>query len=83
VKGVLKSRTPRLCFRLDNAYNEQELRDWTARSRTDWLREDESVCEFKMDGMSLALILSRRQLTDGVTRGDGSVGEALSCDDEQ
>ena len=41
---------------LDNAYNEQELRDWDRRVRESAGNEKlEYVCELKLDGMSLAL----------------------------
>ena len=64
---------------LDNAYTEEELRDWERRvhelsgeSRVDY------VCELKLDGMSLALRFEGGKLALGITRGDGTVGEDVT-----
>ena len=47
---------------LDNTYNEDELRDWERRVHELSGRKDvDYVCELKLDGMSLALHLRRRQ----------------------
>src|SRR6476646_3060100 len=60
---------------LDNAYSEEELRDWERRVHDLSGREDvEFVCELKLDGMSLALRYESGKLLRGITRGDGSVG---------
>ena len=69
---------------LDNAYNEQELRDWERRVRELSGRNDvEYVCELKLDGLSMALRYvrdehGRSKLALGITRGDGSVGEDVT-----
>src|SRR3989440_12658883 len=51
-EGFIKVEHSRPLLSLDNAYNEQELRDWERRVRelagTDNI---EYVCEFKLDGM--------------------------------
>jgi DNA ligase (NAD+) len=64
---------------LDNAYNEQELRDWDRRVR-ELAGSDkiEYVCEMKLDGMSMALTYEHGHLLRGVTRGDGSIGEDVT-----
>jgi len=78
-EGFVKVQHSRLMLSLDNAFNEQELRNWERRVRelagTDKI---EYVCEFKMDGMSLALGYRGGKLERGVTRGDGSVGEDVT-----
>jgi DNA ligase (NAD+) len=78
-EGFVKVEHSRPMLSLDNAYNEQELRDWERRVRelagTDRI---EYVCEFKLDGMSLALTYRGGKLHTGVTRGDGSVGEDVT-----
>ena len=78
-EGFVKVQHSRPMLSLDNAFNEQELRNWERRVRelagTDTI---EYVCEFKMDGMSLALGYRGGKLERGVTRGDGSVGEDVS-----
>jgi DNA ligase (NAD+) len=64
---------------LDNTYNEDELRDWERRVHELSGRKDEDyVCELKLDGMSLALIYEDGKLMRGITRGDGTVGEDVT-----
>jgi DNA ligase (NAD+) len=78
-EGFTKVVHSRPLLSLDNAYNEQELRDWDRRvhelAGSDKI---EYVCEFKLDGMSLALTYEQGKLLRGVTRGDGSVGEDVT-----
>src|SRR5271167_3865923 len=64
---------------LDNAYTEDELRDWERRMHemSGELRVD-YVCELKLDGMSLALRFEGGKLALGITRGDGTVGEDVT-----
>src|SRR5215510_4172879 len=78
-EGFVKVQHSRPMLSLDNAYNEQELRDWERRVR-ELAGSDkiEYVCEYKMDGMSLALGYRGGKLERGVTRGDGSVGEDVT-----
>ena len=78
-EGFVKVEHSRPMLSLDNAYNEQELRDWAARVRElAGAEKIEYVCEFKLDGMSLALTYEDGKLLRGVTRGDGSVGEDVT-----
>jgi DNA ligase (NAD+) len=71
---------------LDNAYNEQELREWDRRVRDLSGRADvEYVCELKLDGLSMALRYASDQYDRGksklvlaLTRGDGSIGEDVT-----
>jgi DNA ligase (NAD+) len=65
---------------LDNAFDEQELRDWEARlSRAlDGARPTYSV-EPKIDGLSIAVHYRDGLLERGVTRGDGTVGEDVTA----
>ena len=64
---------------LDNAYSEEELRDWERRVHELSGRSDvEYMCELKLDGMSLALVYKDGFLERGITRGDGSVGEDVT-----
>ena len=78
-EGFVKVEHSRPMLSLDNAYNEQELRDWDRRAR-ELAGSDkiEYVCEFKLDGMSLALTYENGRLLRGVTRGDGAVGEDVT-----
>ena len=64
---------------LDNAYNEEDLRNWERRVHELSGRKDvEFVCELKLDGMSLALRYEDGKLVRGITRGDGSMGEDVT-----
>ena len=64
---------------LDNAYSEEELRDWERRVHELSGRSDvEYMCELKLDGMSLALVYADSRLERGITRGDGTVGEDVT-----
>src|SRR5262245_57491770 len=67
---------------LENAYNEDELREFHARlCRGLDVREDSAipyVAELKIDGVSLALTYDRGRLVRGVTRGDGVTGEDVT-----
>src|ERR1700681_268435 len=64
---------------LDNAYSEEELRNWERRVHELTGRKDvEYVCELKLDGMSLALRYEDGKLVRGITRGDGSTGEDVT-----
>src|SRR5947207_2196664 len=64
---------------LENAYAEEELRDWHRRVMQ--LAGTESVdyvTELKIDGLSVALIYENGLLGKGVTRGDGRTGEVVT-----
>ncbi|HZU32123.1 MAG TPA: NAD-dependent DNA ligase LigA [Candidatus Angelobacter sp.] len=78
-EGFIKVVHSRPMLSLDNAYNEQELRDWDRRVR-ELAGSDkiEYVCELKLDGMSMALTYEDGRLLRGVTRGDGSIGEDVT-----
>jgi DNA ligase (NAD+) len=78
-EGFVKVEHSRPMLSLDNAYNEQELRDWDRRvHELAGSEKIEYVCEFKLDGMSLALTYQDGHLLRGVTRGDGTVGEDVT-----
>jgi DNA ligase (NAD+) len=64
---------------LENAYSEEELRDWGRRAVQ--LAETEAVdyvAELKIDGLSVSLIYEDGVLSKGVTRGDGRTGEVVT-----
>jgi DNA ligase (NAD+) len=78
-EGFVKVKHSSPMLSLDNAYSEEELRDWERRVHELSGRNDvEYMCELKLDGMSLALHYSDGQLVRGITRGDGSVGEDVT-----
>src|ERR1700759_1986696 len=78
-EGFVKVEHSSPMLSLDNAYNEQELRDWerrvhelTGESAVDY------VCELKLDGLSMTLRYEGSRFLRGVTRGDGSIGEDVT-----
>jgi DNA ligase (NAD+) len=78
-EGFVKVKHSSPMLSLDNAYSEEELRDWERRVHELSGRTDvEYMCELKLDGMSLALRYADGQLERGVTRGDGSEGEDVT-----
>src|SRR5688500_11658007 len=68
---------------LDNAYTDDELREFDARVRRGLGLADDApplayVAELKIDGLSLALTYENGRLVRGVTRGDGIRGEDVT-----
>src|SRR6204780_4325671 len=79
-EGFVKAKHSSPMLSLDNAYSEEELRDWERRVHELSGRTDlEYMCELKLDGMSLALVYSNGHLERGITRGDGTVGEDVTA----
>ena len=79
-EGFVKARHSSPMLSLDNAYSEEELRDWERRVHELTGRSDvEYMCELKLDGMSLALRYNGGQLERGITRGDGNEGEDVTA----
>jgi DNA ligase (NAD+) len=78
-EGFVKVQHSSPMLSLDNAYNEQELRDWERRvHELTGEKSVEYVCELKLDGLSMALRYEKGRFLRGVTRGDGSVGEDVT-----
>jgi DNA ligase (NAD+) len=69
---------------LDNAYSEEELREFDARVRRglaaagEPVEQVDYVAELKIDGLSLALTYENGALVRGATRGDGVRGEEVT-----
>ncbi|MFP3978618.1 NAD-dependent DNA ligase LigA [Marinobacter sp. KMM 10035] len=66
---------------LDNAFNEDEIRDFDRRVR-ERLGTDEDVeyvCEPKLDGLAVSLHYEQGSLTRAATRGDGYAGEDITA----
>jgi DNA ligase (NAD+) len=83
-EGFQKVRHSRAMLSLDNAYSEEELRDWDRRVHE--LAGNlpvEFTAELKLDGLSMALHYEAApdggaRLARGLTRGDGQVGEDVT-----
>jgi DNA ligase (NAD+) len=83
-EGFAKAAHSRAMLSLDNAYNEEELRDWDRRVHE--LAGNlpvEYTAELKLDGLSVALRYEpvedgSARLALGLTRGDGQTGEEVT-----
>lgn len=66
---------------LDNAFSEEELRDFDRRirERLKTSGEIEYVCEPKLDGLAVSLHYESGILTRAATRGDGYTGEDITA----
>jgi DNA ligase (NAD+) len=78
-----KVRHSRPMLSLDNAFDEQDVRDFTDRIRR-FLglkaeQDIELVAEPKIDGLSIALRYEKGRFVQGATRGDGEVGEEVTA----
>jgi DNA ligase (NAD+) len=84
-EGFAKVAHSRPMLSLDNVNSEEGLRDWDRRVRE--LAGEGAVisyvCEYKLDGLSMALHYNSvadaaAYLVRGVTRGDGTIGEDVT-----
>ena len=78
-EGFIKVRHSSPMLSLDNALNEQELRDFDRRVH-DLLGHGDYgyVVELKMDGLSMAARFEDGRFQQAVTRGDGEIGEDVT-----
>src|ERR1700690_1606753 len=78
-EGFVKAKHSSPMLSLDNAYSEEELRDWERRgAELSGGPAPQYMCELNLDGMSLALVYSDGRLERGITRGDGNIGEDVT-----
>src|SRR5579875_734913 len=84
-EGFAKVEHSRPMLSLDNVNSEEELRDWARRAHelAGAGAKLAYVCEFKLDGLSMALWYREgangaAYLTRGLTRGDGTTGEDVT-----
>ncbi|MDQ2841389.1 MAG: NAD-dependent DNA ligase LigA [Acidobacteriota bacterium] len=78
-EGFVKVAHSSPMLSLDNALNEDELRDFDARVRSFLKAEPyKYVAELKLDGLSMAAQYSGDRLERALTRGDGRVGEEVT-----
>src|SRR5713101_1612318 len=78
-EGFVKVAHSSPMLSLDNALNEDEMREFDRRVR-DLLKGEryEYVAELKMDGLSMAAHFRKGRFAQAVTRGDGLVGEDVT-----
>src|SRR5260370_8830900 len=78
-EGFVKVAHSSPMLSLDNALNQDEMREFDRRVR-DLLRGEayEYVAELKLDGLSMAAHYQDGRLRQAVTRGDGRVGEDIT-----
>ncbi len=76
---TVRHATPMLS--LDNAYNEEEAREFDARLKRALGIDHELsyIAELKIDGLSMALTYEKHELVRGATRGDGTQGEDVTA----
>jgi DNA ligase (NAD+) len=78
-EGFVKVPHSSAMLSLDNALNEEELRDFDNRVRNLLKSETfEYVAELKLDGLSMAAQYQDDRLVRALTRGDGRVGEEVT-----
>jgi len=63
---------------LDNAFSIEDVDAWLARVGKE-AGDHELVCEPKIDGLSISLTYVDGELTQGLTRGDGTQGEDVTA----
>ena len=77
--GFTAVKHRRAMLSLDNALNEDALREFDRRVRESLGRLTvDYVCEHKFDGLSVSLQYENARLARGVTRGDGTTGEDVT-----
>jgi len=77
----VKHKMPMLS--LNNAFDEEDVREWEERNRRflklSEAEEIEYVCELKIDGLSFSARYENGNFVQGITRGDGEVGENITA----
>lgn len=65
-------------YSLDNSYSVEDLQDWEKRIEKSLGEKIEFVCELKYDGASISILYENGELTQAVTRGDGTQGDEIT-----
>jgi len=80
--GFEKVRHPSPMLSLNDAFSEQDIKDWLKRNKKlldeEKSREWDYYCELKLDGLAIELIYEKGILKTAATRGDGLVGEEVT-----
>ena len=82
-EGFSKAEHASPMLSLDNAFGEEDVREFTARVRRFLGLESEAPLEFlaepKIDGLSISLTYVNGVLQRATTRGDGTMGEVVTA----
>lgn len=78
--GFKKIRHSSRMLSLNDVFNEQEFNDWLRRiSKLAGKQDFELFVDIKMDGLACAVVYQDGLLIQGITRGDGFVGEDVTA----
>ncbi len=80
LKEFNKVRHEELMLSFNDAFSEEEMRSWFTRAENYLGKKvsPEFYVELKIDGLAIELIYENGILTQGVTRGDGLIGEDVT-----
>ncbi|WP_313384251.1 NAD-dependent DNA ligase LigA [Chishuiella sp.] len=83
VGGMITKKFPTIVhefrmYSLDNSYSIEDLKDWEKRIEKSLGEKIEFVCELKYDGASISILYENGELTQAVTRGDGTQGDEIT-----
>ena len=65
-------------FSLEKSQSLQEIIDWNERNQRIHNYKFELVCEYKFDGLTVAITYDKGKFVRAVTRGNGTIGEDVS-----
>jgi len=80
LKAFKKVRHPSPILSFNDAFSEEDLKDWFKRLENYLGRKikEEFYCELKIDGLAIELIYENGVFVQGSTRGDGLIGEDVT-----
>ena len=79
LEGFVKVTHAAPMMSLANAFNEQELQDFSERIFKQLVRYTDFVTELKIDGLAVSIDYVDGKLVRAATRGDGTVGEDITA----